>query len=184
VVAEDARRVHLQEPPALPEIRGEAGIADNGLRALRMRDHRDQPGTLDPLPKGLSKPQGAAEGQLHENGREVAEPIAPQVVVEECGSRRELEAEPEVEAEGRCRAGELDVRRAHPFLSVLGERQTGPDVRCGIEDARAPLARCPAKGEPLLQALCAVVTGRDHVGMDVPEHVRDATRRRAYSARR
>ena len=149
-----------------------------------MRDHGHQSRTLDPLSKGLSEPQRALEREFHEDSREVAEPIPLHVVVEERGRRGELEAEPEVETEGRCLLGELGVSLAHPLLPVLGERQARPDVRRGEEDARAALARGPAKSDPLLQALRAVVTGRDHVGMDVPEHARDATRRRAYSARR
>jgi len=56
-------------------------------------------------------------------------------------------------------------------------------VRSGEEDAGPVLGGGSAKREALVEALRAVVSGRDHVGMDVPEH-RHGSYRPDYSARR
>ena len=54
VVAEETRRVGLQEPTALPEPRCDARIGDDDLRALRMRDHGDVARALNVPRESLS----------------------------------------------------------------------------------------------------------------------------------
>ncbi len=49
---EQARRVHLQQPAGLGDLRGSSGILEDGLGPLRMGDHEPEAVTLRLLADG------------------------------------------------------------------------------------------------------------------------------------
>ena len=101
--------------------------------------------SLDVLREALSERERAVEGHLHEDGGELAEPIAARILVEEAFGRRQLPAELEVEpvlAGGRRHLG---MRGADRLLALRRQRQGRPDVRRRVEDARAVLGAPPGR---------------------------------------
>jgi uncharacterized cupin superfamily protein len=171
VVAEQARRVYLEEPAPLGPTSCEIGVLDDRVRPLGMREHRCQSGSLDLLREPFRECHGARERKLHQDGREVAEAITTQIILEQRRRRRELEPEPEIETllgeEGR----HLRVRAADRVLPLVRKRKLGPDVRRRKEHARAMGSGVAAEPEALLYAPHPVVLGWDHVRVDVDEHV-------------
>src|SRR5687767_12566754 len=109
VIADDARRVDLEEPAALVEGRGDSGILCDGPRTLRMRDDRRAACGLDVLREALSEVERAVEGDFHEHRGGTAERVAGRILVEKRRSRGQLEAELQIEAEGRRFRGHLSM---------------------------------------------------------------------------
>ena len=62
-----------------------------------MGDDRSEPGAFDVLAEALSERERAVERHLHEHEVQLAEAVAPGILLEEAIRRGQLPAEPEVE---------------------------------------------------------------------------------------
>ena len=134
-----------------------------------MGDHGGEPGRLDVLGQRLRQHERAAERKLHEDGRQVTEPVAAHVFVQKARHRGELPPEAEVEAECGCPRSHLGVRLAGCPLARGVEWQRGPDMRRPEEDPRSPQRSSPAEREAVLDRRGSVVAGGDDVRVNVDE---------------
>src|SRR5439155_1737090 len=93
VVAEQARRVDLEQPAARGELGHDLRPLEHLVGALWMRDDGRQACRLDRLGEQHCRPERAREGKLHEHGGQSAERVAGRILGEELARRGELEPE-------------------------------------------------------------------------------------------
>jgi hypothetical protein len=166
VPPEQRGRVHLQQPPALRELRGERGVAEEGLRPLWVRDDRAQALARDAFGEREDDGGRAQERHLHQDSVRSLEHVASGIVVEQRGGRCEFETKPQLEPHLRAKLG---VRLADRRLALGLEGEVRPDVRGRKQDARSARVRLAAERPRLGHGTHAVVPGGNHVGVAIDE---------------
>ena len=183
VGAEEARRVHLDQPPSLAgALPPRPGAPLHVLGALGVRDDRGQPGGCHVLSETLSELEGAVEGHLHENGGQVAG-AGSAAGLRRAGARSGsgLPAEPEIEpAPGESRR-HLGACRPNRLLPLPRQRQGRPDAASHRERVSCRAASRQSASPASTDRAPSSPEGND-VGMDVDERGHASTLKAAKQA--
>jgi hypothetical protein len=162
----------LHDPAAVDQLERQLRLLDHRHRPLRMGKDRLKSGSMNVF-RELDRARETRlarvrEWAFNEHRLQLVESVPPRILLEELVRGTELEAESQLEATVK-RSNHLGVCLPNARLALTSQRQIGTDVRSSIEDSGSASRRLSTEGDCLLDRLNAVVTGRDHVRMNVDE---------------
>jgi hypothetical protein len=190
VSAEKTCRGDLQLPASPGCSACCSGVGKERRRPLRMCEHRQHSGGLEALARAedLLHPVfvPALERALEQGGVEAVEPVPAQIVIAVRNGRVDFEADadPELLAfQQLCKPCRI---RADELLAFFRQREVVVHVWRDVDERRPSGGGEAAELDSLVDRLHAVVTGRDHVRVDVDEaggHAWKLSRSNVSSAR-